>query len=130
MHATRFRCLFAFVALLLSGCATVERALPQSRTYAAPIARVKPALVSTLAGLGLRMTSLEARGGREILKARKPGADVEIELESLGRAGTRARVSASTGGPLYDADLAARIFRESGRILGEISDAVPPPPRG
>lgn len=120
MNATRFGLLFSFIALCFSGCATVERALPQSRTYAAPIARVKPAMVSTLAGMGLRMTALEARGGREILKARKPGAEVEIELESVNRTSTKARVSASTGGLLNDADLTSRIFRDAGRILGEV----------
>lgn len=120
MTKTFLRCAFALFVLALSGCATVERALPQSRTYAAPIARVKPAMVSTLAGMGLRMTALEARGGREILKARKPGAEVEIELESVNRTSTKARVSASTGGLLNDADLTSRIFRDAGRILGEV----------
>ncbi len=120
MTKTFLRCCFSLCVLVLSGCATVERALPQSRTYAAPMARVKPAMVSTLAGMGLRMTALEARAGREILKARKPGAEVEIELESVNRTSTKARVSASTGGLLNDADLTSRIFRDAGRILGEV----------
>jgi len=119
--ASLLRCILLAVLLAVSGCATVERALPQSqsRTYAAPMARVKPAMVSALASLGLRMTALETRGGREILKARKPGTAVEIELESVNRASTRARVSAKSGGLLNDDDLAARITREAGRILGE-----------
>ena len=42
-------------------------------TFNAPIARVKPAFVSTLASMGMMITSIEVRGGREVMKARKAG---------------------------------------------------------
>jgi hypothetical protein len=101
----------AFLALiLLAGCTSLGTATPAYRTFNAPMARVKPAVISSLAGMGMRISSLEVRGGREILKARKADKSVEIEFERLGPASTRVRVTGS--------DQAA-VLRETGKLLGD-----------
>ena len=97
---------------LLAGCASIGGTAPSTRQFNAPMARVKPAFISTLAGMGMSISALEVRGGREILKARKSGGEVEIELEAVSRTTTRAQVGARTGGLLYDDAAAARILRQ------------------
>jgi hypothetical protein len=82
------------------------------------MARVKPALISTLARMGMMISSLEVRGGREVIKARKAGSEVEIELEPVNRSTTRARIAARTGDLLYDEAAASRIILQTEKLLG------------
>ena len=104
------RALAFSVLVLLAGCASLGVDAPGTRTFNAPMARVKPAVISSLAGMGMRIASLEVRGGREVLKARKADKSVEIEFERLGPTSTRVRVSGS--------DQAA-VLRETGKRLGD-----------
>ena len=104
---------------LIAGCASLGGTEPSTRQFSAPMSRVKPAFVSTLASMGMMITSLEARGGHEIIKAKKAGGEVEIDLEPVGRDLTRARVGAWSGGLLYDDETAARVLRQAGQILGK-----------
>lgn len=108
---------------LATGCATLENTAPPAtagagayRTFDAPIARVKPAFVSTLASMGMAISAVEVRGKREVLKARKAGSSVEIELERLGPASTRARVAMNTGAA-YDAAATARFIQQTEKLL-------------
>lgn len=64
--------------------------------------------------MGMSVSALEVRGGREIIKARKAGSDVEIELETVNKSTTRARVVARSG----DEATASRIIQQAGKILG------------
>lgn len=82
------------------------------------MARVKPAFVSTLASMGMSISAVDVRGGKEILKARSTSREVEIELEALNKSSTRARVAARSSGLLYDDDTAAAIIRQTERLLG------------
>ena len=121
----------AFV-VLAAGCATFDRAVQRigdsgswnkmtgitERTFDAPITRVKPAVIATLSGMGMRISSLEVRGGREVIKATKAGSEVEVALESVKPASTRARIAANTGGLLYDDAAAARIVQQTEKRLG------------
>ena len=102
---------------LLAGCASIGGTAPSTRQFDAPMARVKPAFISALAGMGMSISALEVRGGREILKARKSGSEVEVELEAVSRTTTRAQVGARTGGLLYDDEAAARILRQAEKHL-------------
>jgi starvation-inducible outer membrane lipoprotein len=116
----RFAWIIAFA--VLAGCAGAPGAPgglgPSSRQFEAPVARVKPAFVSTLASMGMMIASVETRSGREVLKARKGSSEVEIELEAVSRTTTRARVAAKSGGLLYDEDTANRIMRQAATLLG------------
>jgi hypothetical protein len=120
MNAYRItaRALALLAMSLAAGCASIGGTTPSSRQFEAPMARVKPAFVSTLASLGMMVSSLEVRGGHEIIKARKAGSEVEIDLEPVGRTATRAQVAARSGGLLYDEATASSIIRQVERILG------------
>ena len=116
---------FAWILVLslAAGCATLDRITPAgiepaSRTFAAPMARVKPAFITTLATMGMSISALDVRGAREIIKARNASREVEIELESVNRSSTRARVAARSDGLLYDDDTASKILRQAETILG------------
>jgi len=120
MNASRItaRALALLALALAAGCASIGGTSPSTRQFEAPMARVKPAFVSTLASMGMMISSLDARGGHEIIKARKAGSEVEIDLEPVGRTATRARIAAKSGGLLYDEAAASRIIRQVERILG------------
>lgn len=116
---------FAWILVLslVAGCATLERITPAgmepaTRTFAAPMARVKPAFVSTLASMGMSISAVDVRGRREILKARSSSREVEIELEAVNKSSTRARVAARSSGLLYDDATASEILRQTERVLG------------
>jgi hypothetical protein len=115
--------LWILTVAMLAGCASFDGIAPRSagaqRTFDAPIARVKPAMVSTLVGMGMTISSLEARGGRDVLKAGKSGSRVEVEFERLGPASTRVHVAASNGGLSYDKATAAKIMLETEKLLGK-----------
>jgi hypothetical protein len=109
------------IAAVIAGCTSIGGTsigmAPSTRQFDAPMSRVKPAFISTLSGMGMMITSLESRGGREIVKARKSGSEVEIELEAVSRSTTRAQVGARSGGLLYDDETAGRIFRQAEKHL-------------
>ncbi len=110
---------FAWIILVatLAACASIGGTTPTTRQFEAPMARVKPAFISTLSGMGMMISSLEVRGTREVLKARRGGSEVEIELEAVSRTATRAQVGARSGGLLYDDEAAARILRQAEKHL-------------
>ena len=114
------RALPIITLVLLAGCAPLGLDAPGSRTFNAPIARVKPAVISTLAKMGMRISSLELRGTREILRAKKTGSEVEIELEDVNRISTRARISARGGSLANDPATADRIYRQTEKLLGGV----------
>lgn len=110
----RFALVLAFS--LLAGCSSFDGARSfggggTTRTFAEPIARVKPAFVSTLAEMGMQITAIEVHGKREVLKARKSAQRVEVEIERLSAASTRVRVIAS------DDAAAGRIIRQAEKNL-------------
>lgn len=106
---------------LLAGCASSGGSWPlaasgSSRTYEAPIARVKPVFVSSLAQWGMRVTAIEMRGGNEILKARNASQSVELEFERLGPASTRVRASMRTNAG-YDEAGTSKFLQQAGRLI-------------
>ena len=112
----------ALASTLVTGCVTLDSITPSgiepaSRTFAAPMARVKPAFVSTLASMGMSISAVDVRGGKEILKARSSSREVEIELEAASRSTTRARVAARSSDLLYDDVTASEILRQAEKIL-------------
>jgi hypothetical protein len=111
-----------FVLCLIAGCASFDGTGPSggpagiSRTFAAPIARVKPAAVSTIAQMGMSISSIETHGGREIVKARRAGSSVQVEFERLGPSSTRMRVVLNAGAS-YDAAGTARFIQQTEKLL-------------
>jgi formate hydrogenlyase subunit 4 len=104
---------------LISGCSSLDSGSPfggtgTARSFEAPMARVKPAFISTIASMGMSVSALEVRNGREIIKARKAGSEVKIELEAVSKSTTRARVIARSA----DEATAFRIIQQAGKILG------------
>jgi hypothetical protein len=114
--------LLVFVLCLIAGCASFDGTGPFSdaagdtRTFAAPISRVKPAAVSTIAQMGMSISSIETRGGREILKARKSGSSIEVGFERLGPSSTRMRVVLNAGAS-YDAAGTSRFMQQIEKAL-------------
>jgi len=86
---------------ILSGCTTIENTwkglagASVERTFSAPVARVKPAFISTLSQMGMPIAAMELRGKSEVVKARKADKSVEVEIERLGANSTRVRVTGS-----------------------------------
>ena len=99
------------------GCSTIEdtwkgmTGASVERTFNQPIARVKPAFVSTLSQMGLPIAAIEVRGKSEVVKAKKADRSVEVEIERLGASSTRVRVSGS------DDATAGQVMRETERRL-------------
>ena len=112
------------IALFLTaGCSSFDLSRPfgqaagTTRTFNTPIARVKPAFVSTLSQMGMSISSIETRGGHEVLKARKAGSSAEVEFERLGPTSTRVRV-AMNAGTSYDAAATSKVIQQAEKILG------------
>jgi hypothetical protein len=109
---------FSLVLSLVAGCAGVDDALRRisgtgvERTFAMPIARVKPAFVSTLSQMGMPISAIELRGKNEVLRARKGDRSADIELERLNANSTRVHVKGS------DDATASQIMRETEKRLG------------
>ena len=114
--------LLVFVLCLIAGCASFDGTGPFSgtaagtRTFAAPIARVKPAAVSAIAQMGMSISSIETHGGREIVKARKAGSSIQVEFERLGPASTRMRAVLNAGSA-YDAAATTRFIQQTEKLL-------------
>ena len=104
----------SLVLSLVAGCASFAPGFPGSgltRTFEAPIARVKPAFVTTLSQMGMQMSAMELRGRNEVLRARKGDRSADIELERLKANSTRVRVKGS------DDATANQIMRETEKRL-------------
>ena len=89
---------FSLFLSLVAGCESLPSGFPGSgltKTFNAPIARVKPAFVTTVVQMGMSIAAIETRGKNEVLKARRADKNVEIEFERLTATSTRVRVSGS-----------------------------------
>jgi len=112
---------------VMAGCSTFDGtpapfggSSGAARTFSAPISKVKPAVVSTVAQLGMSVASIETRGGHELLKARKTGSSVEVEFERLGPSSTRIRVVVNSGSS-YDAAGTTRFIQQAEKALSASS---------
>ncbi len=108
---------FVLTLALLPGCASIESAWKSAtgasveKTFNAPVARVKPAVISTLSQMGLPIAAMEVHGKSEVVKARKADKSVAVEIERLNASSTRVRVSGS------DEAIAGQVMRETERRL-------------
>ena len=109
---------FVLSLAFLPGCASIESAWKSvtsasvEKTFNMPIARVKPAFVSTLNQMGLPIAAIEVRGKSEVVKAKRGERSVEVEIERLSASSTRVRVNGS------DDATAGRVMRDTEKRLG------------
>lgn len=115
----KFLTFAALLAVVLAaGCAAVGDAWQRvtgtsvERTFQMPVARVKPAFVSTLAQMGMPIAAVQTRGANEVLKAGKTDGGVDVEFERLNAASTRVRVTGSGEAP-------GQIMREAEKRLAK-----------
>jgi len=102
---------FSFLAAGCDSLPTNMLGLGENRTFEQPVARVRPAFISTLAQRGLPVIAIENRGGNEVIKAGKGNQNVAIEIERLSASSTRVRVNGS-------GDLPVQIMKESANRIG------------
>ena len=101
----------------VAGCASIESAWKSvtgasvEKTFNVPIARVKPAFVSTLNQMGLPIAAIEVRGKSEVVKAKRGERSVEVEIERLSASSTRVRDHGS------DDATANQVMRDTERRL-------------
>jgi hypothetical protein len=106
-----------FMVSLAAGCASIESTWKDitgssvEKTFNVPIARVKPAFVSTLNQMGMPIAAIEVRGKSEVVKAKRGEKSVEIEIERLGASSTRVRVNGS------DEATAGQVMRDTEKRL-------------
>jgi hypothetical protein len=108
------------IALLGAGASTAFRYNIDgvaSRTFTATAAEVKSASLSALERMGLALDSTTPIEGNEIIIARAPNREIEIELEAITKLATRLRVTARGGSIFYDNATAVELVQQTGKIL-------------
>lgn len=114
----------AAIALLGAGVSTALRYNIDgvaARTFTAPVSDVKSASLGAIERMGLALDSATPMEGNEIIVARAPNREIEIELEPITRLATRLRVTARGGSIFYDNATAVELVQQTGKIL----DAAP-----
>lgn len=123
MHNAAVRFLLAALALGLGACAQMQMPLlpgeqAANRIFATePMARVKRASVSALAGMQASLQELRKTANGEVVVGRSGNREIEIELEPYGKGGTRIRVLAREGPLYYDRATAAEVLRRVEELL-------------
>jgi len=121
------------IALLGGGVTTVLRYNLDgvaARTFTAPPASVKAASLAALRRMGLALESTESLEASEIIRARSPNRDIEIELEPITAQLTRMRITARSPSLLYDNATALELVQQTEKILdagvtAKVAPAVP-----
>ena len=88
-----------------------------ARTFTASPAEVRTASLTALERMGLAMDSISAMEGSEIIYARAPSREIELELEPITKQATRLRVTARGGSIFYDNATAVELVQQTGKIL-------------
>ena len=88
------------------------------RTFTAPAATVKEASLAALERMGITLDSMGRFEGGELIYARSPNREIEIELEPISPKATRVRIAAKNGGLFYDNATAFEIIAQTERHLG------------
>jgi hypothetical protein len=120
-------------ALMLGGCETLSLTLlgiggsaavnhhmasTPSRTFTAPLIKVKSASIAALKRMGIQAGEVKKVETGEVITARVGNREIEVELESLTAQTTRMRVVARNGGFFYDGATAAEIIAQTRKSLG------------
>lgn len=119
------------IALLGGGASTVLRYNLDgvtARTFTAPAAAVKGASLAAIERMGLALEGTDKFDDGEILRARAPNREIEIELEPITSEATRMRITARGGSFFYDHATAIEIVQQTVKILdaGVAAKLTPP----
>lgn len=87
------------------------------RTFTAPISKVRGATVAALERMSIKIGSSAKTENGEIIKAKTPDRDIEIELEIISPNTTRMRSVAKKDGVLYDSATATEIILQTQKVL-------------
>lgn len=88
------------------------------RTFTAPLPRVKAAATVALKRMKIRVESTEKTGSGEILYARAPNRQIEVEFEAITSTTTRVRAVARQDFLLVDSATALEIISQTGKAMG------------
>jgi hypothetical protein len=119
------------IALLGAGASTAFRYNMEgvaARTFTAPAAEVRTASLSALERMGLTMESSTGQEGSEIIYARAPSREIELELEPITKQATRLRVTARGASIFYDNATAIELVQQTGKLLDAAQMAKAPTP--
>jgi hypothetical protein len=119
------------IALLGAGASTALRYNIDgvaARTFTATAAEVRSASLSALERMGISLDSSTAQEGSEILVARAPNREIEIELEPITKQATRLRVTARGSSLFYDNATAVELVQQTGKVLDAATLAKATPP--
>jgi hypothetical protein len=108
------------IALLGAGASTAFRYNIDgvaARTFTAAAADVKTATLGALERMGLKLDSTTPLEGSEVLVARAPNREIELELEPITQQATRLRVTARGSSIFYDNATAQELVQQTGKIL-------------
>jgi hypothetical protein len=108
------------IALLGGGVTTVLRYNLDgvaARTFTAPAASVKSASLAALERMGLGLAGTESLEASELIRARSPNRDIEIELEPITEQLTRMRITARSTSLLYDTATAQELVQQTEKML-------------
>jgi hypothetical protein len=108
------------IALLGAGASTAFRYNIDgvaARTFTAPAADVKTASLGALERMGLTLDSTTPLEDGEVIVARAPNREIQIELEPITKQATRLRVVAKGSSIFYDNATAQELVQQTGKIL-------------
>jgi hypothetical protein len=108
------------IALLGAGASTAFRYNMDgvaARTFTAAAADVKSASLGALERMGLTLDSTTPTESSEVIVARAPNREIELELEPITKQATRLRVTARGSSIFYDNATAQELVQQTGKIL-------------
>jgi hypothetical protein len=110
----------SLTALGIGGSAALNHKMSSTptRTFTAPILRVKTASIGALKRMGIATEEVRKVDNGELITARVGRREIQVELESLTANTTRMRVLARDGSLFYDGATASEIIVQTEKVLG------------
>jgi len=113
-------CETAALAVLGGGISTVLRYNLDgvaARTFTAPAGMVKIASLAAAERMGLAIDATDTIDTGEVIRARAPNRDIEIELEPITQHATRVRITARGSSLFYDNSTAVELVQQTEKQL-------------
>jgi hypothetical protein len=110
----------SLTALGIGGSAALNHKMSSTptRTFTAPLLRVKTASIGALKRMGIATEEVRKVENGELITARVGRREIQVELESLTANTTRMRVLARDGSLFYDGATASEIIVQTEKVLG------------